>query len=185
MTQSHAANGKPARSAGDVLASFGWICFGICAVVFLPWYLSGLKASGVSGRVGILINPEAPQDQWRYEPAAHREVFILWTGQRTLWLMQSQGYCARTQVVHTDSQGRFSAAGWWESPGWPPPRIDFGTASPMVPGQMPLYLPAVPPADYTVILGPPPADSAMALIFTGDSAIKLAQQSGCPPPRNE
>ena len=184
--QSHAANGRPSRNVGDLLAAFGWICFGICGALFLLWYVSGLSASGVSGRIGIVINPEAPQDQWRIEPAADIEVFIRWDGELASSLIQFENYCARTRVVRTDQEGRFSVDGWWETPGWPPPRVDYASASPMVPGLAPQYFPypSVPPVDYTVILGPPPADSALALMFTEQmSAARLAEQSGCPPPR--
>jgi hypothetical protein len=178
--------GKSPRTYVDNLSAFGWICFGVCVTSFLLAYVTGLRADGVSGRVGIVVDPEAPQAQWRYKPAADQEVLVVWMGKRTLGLMQSRGYCAGTQVVRTDRDGRFDADGWWESPGWPPPRVDFASASPLVPGMVrqDFRYPSEPPADYTVILGPPPADSALALMFVDQlSAARLAEQAGCPPPR--
>src|SRR5690242_8753550 len=110
-------------TAGYVLATLGWIALATCATSFLLLYVTGLRAHGMSGRVGVVVNPEAPQSQWRYTPAAHVEVVVSWPGRRVSGLFQSLGYCARTQVVRTDLDGKFRANGWWETPGWPPPRI--------------------------------------------------------------
>ena len=114
------------RTTGDALAAFGWITFAICVALFLLWYVHGLKANGVSGRIAVVTNPDAPRDQWLYEPAADVEVFVRWNGGLASSLIQFENYCARTLTVRTDRDGRFSADGWWETPRWPPPRVDPG-----------------------------------------------------------
>lgn len=171
------------RSWGDLLAEFGWICLGFCVVLVLIWYVSGLKAHENSGRIGVVVNPEEPQAQWRFAPAADQEVLIIWKGHRALVSQRTAGFCAGTRIVRTDRDGRFASYGWWASPGWPPPRVGLSHATPIVAGVVPLDL-LDPPEDYSVILGPPPADSALALMFVDQlSAARLAEQAGCPPPR--
>lgn len=155
------------HAIGDALSVIGWFCFGACVLLFILWYITGLSASGVSGRIGVVTNPDAPQDQWQYEPAADVEVFIRWNGELASNLIQFENYCARTLIVRTDREGRFSVDGWWERPRWPPPRVEFGHAIPLKAGLMTQYFPypSTPPEGFDTVLGPPPPDSAMALAF--------------------
>jgi hypothetical protein len=171
------------RAVGDLLSVIGWFCFAACALLFLLWYVSGLGAHAVTGRIGIVTNPEAPRDRWKIEAAADVEVFVRWNGELASHLIQFENYCARTQVVRTDAEGRFAADDWWEKPRWPPPRVDGGFAEAIVPGLVPQYFPypSAPPDGYTVILGPPPADSAMALAFVDErDPRRLAERDHCP-----
>ena len=165
-------------TAGYVLATLGWIAFATCATLFLLFYVTDLRADGKSGRVGVVVNPQAPQAQWRYAPAAGVEVVVSWPGRRVSGFFQSGGYCARTRVVRTDRDGNFSADGWWETPGWPPPRIDPASAYPLA------STAADEPADFTVILGPTPEDWAIAAMLVEKmTAAQIVAQSGCPPSR--
>ena len=59
------------RTTGDALAAFGWITFAICVALFLLWYVHGLKANGVSGRIAVVTNPDAPLLRWATSPDAN------------------------------------------------------------------------------------------------------------------
>jgi hypothetical protein len=103
--------------SGIAFAAKALLAMLVAALTF--FFVPSLHASGVEGRVGEVLNPDAPPSEWRYAPLADVDVLVMWIGSPLDNLVHSNTVCLRAAYARTDSNGRFSLSGWWPKPQWP------------------------------------------------------------------
>jgi hypothetical protein len=155
----------------------------VLAVTFLLFYLSGLYLKGVSGRVGIVENPEAPKEDWRIVPAPDVEVLITWDAQRLDSLVHSSSRCVRAVLTHADRNGEFKIDGHWLAPTWPPLSGGFAASHAIKPGYYAGwdYQEVAPAAGYSSVLGPAPRNPWTGLLLEDEDGAALMRGGRCPP----
>lgn len=122
----------------------------ILAALGATWVHS-LRVPATEGSFGEILNPDDPADQWRYGPAPHVRLLLIWRTTpygSSRWGSQ-ESRCLRLAFVVTDSNGRYRAAAWWRKPSWPPRRVDEPVISAYESGfDRPLWIGDKHPAPY-------------------------------------
>jgi hypothetical protein len=156
----------------------------VLSLTFLLFYLSGLHVSGVSGRVGMVENLDAPRESWRIVPAPDVEVLITWDAQRLDSFVHGSSRCVRAVLTRTDSRGEFKVGGSWIAPTWPPLSGSYAASHAIKPGYYAGwdYQEVAPAVGYTSVLGPAPNNPWTGLPMPDDDAQQSMRWGGrCPP----
>lgn len=139
----------------------------------LGFYASGLYAAGVSGRVGLVENPDAPQESWRFVPAADTQVVITWG---------ASSRCLRAVLTRTDDDGAFEVPGRWLAPAWPPRSMRQGYAYANKSGYFVdwnlVHLAAG--QNFTIVLGPPPRNPWTGVPIPDEDPLQNIRWRACP-----
>jgi hypothetical protein len=108
----------PARAAR--LLNAARLPLAIAALLTLLYLLISftlLRAPGLSGRAGRVINPAAVRADWLYRPAAGVEVLVMWNSRPLPGTVPPR--CLRAVLVRTNLDGDFRVK-WWLVPwSWP------------------------------------------------------------------
>lgn len=167
-------------------------CAALIALLFwLWWYIGGLRGPGDEFRIGLLVNPEAPEAEWRYAPARDVAIFVRWNVRVTDSPIQWSSECVRTLLVRSDSNGRVAVNAWWMAPKFPPRIVSWPNAYEIQPGLFrppgafkPWANPPQPmPEGYSMILIAAPAEVAPwpEELLDDDPRVQ-ARRDRCPSP---
>jgi hypothetical protein len=143
------------------------------AVAAVGTYVWTLRVPPYEGRVGEVLNPDDPADQWRYAPVSHARVFVFWKRHRTT--------CVHSVYAETGTDGSFRTPGWWLTPSWPSrDRVSASFTLETTGFSRDLWLrdkdPA--PSDYTLNVARDQKD--LEPPFT--EPLTLRERTGCPEP---
>jgi hypothetical protein len=127
--------------------------FGLLAI----WYGWSLRAPGLKGVIGEVLNPRDTPTAWRYAPLADVEVVVMWFGTPFDNFAHPNSKCLRATSVPTDANGQFEAPGWWRAPSWTPVTDVRAVAYPQAPGlsmpRLPGEMEAIPaPNNFTQLI---------------------------------
>jgi hypothetical protein len=175
-------DGRGSRWKWNEVSRLALMLLSVLALTFLLFYLAGLHVHGVSGRVGMVENLDAPKEQWRVGPASRVEVLITWEAQTLDGFARSSSRCVRAVITRTDEKGEFKVAGRWLAPTWPPLSGGFAASHAVKPGYYATwdYREIAPELGYTTVLGPAPLNPWTGKPLEGDDGTDSMRWGRCP-----